>query len=72
MNMRRRGQDDLTRQKRLNTGCCPVHGIPLIMGETLANDQVFDCPRADCDFEIVPKPGTKCYLALRNYEKKAK
>lgn len=64
MSIRRGGQDDLTRQQRLNDGGCPTHGLHLVMGETLADAQVFDCPRADCSFSIIPKRGTKCFARL--------
>ena len=52
---RRRGQDELTQRRRLNSGCCPVHGIPLLqdvpyfMANGFAGAK-FYCPRRDCDF----------------------
>lgn len=57
-------QDDLSKQRRLNKGCCPVHGLRLVPGEVLVDATVFDCPRTDCEFTIVPKHGTKCYASL--------
>lgn len=65
-------QDDLSRQRRLNNGCCPVHGCKLVPGEQLSGTSlserwVFECPRQDCGFEIVPKLGTKCYVATYPY-----
>lgn len=62
---RRVGQHDLVRQARLNEGCCPTHGIDLaqVAGSTV-EDGVLGCPRFDCDFEIVPKRGTKLYKFL--------
>ena len=51
---RRRGQDELTRRRRLNDGGCPTHGICLHMGVPYEIDGVvhaeFYCPRSDCSF----------------------
>lgn len=62
-------QDDLSRQRRLNKGCCPVHGLRLVPGEQLSSVQlqerwVWDCPKESCDFSIVPRRGSKCHAAL--------
>ncbi len=69
----RRKQDDLTRQRRLNDGCCPTHGIPLIQigvdweqGKPVGD--LVACPRGDCTFRTVPRKGTKLYDALRDAE----
>ncbi len=68
--MSKRKQDDLTRQRRLNDGCCPTHGIPLVCGEVLHNDfgvaigMLFDCPRGDCPFQYDPPRNSKTWKAL--------
>ena len=65
-----RGQDDLTRRRRLNQGRCPVHGIFLTQSGVSLDDQgnpdgdLVECPRRDCKFETAARPGTKLWEAL--------
>jgi hypothetical protein len=72
----KRKQDDLTRQRRLNEGNCPTHGIPLIQigvdwedGKPVGD--LVACPRGDCTFQTVPRKGTKLYDAIRDMEAKS-
>ncbi len=65
--MKQRGQDDLTRRRRLNGGLCPTHGIPLqytTIGSA-TKVQVF-CPRDDCDFEAYVTGESKVWKAMSN------
>jgi hypothetical protein len=64
-------QDDLSRRRRLNNGCCPTHGIPLVSdrlvwrnGHPVAEE--INCPRRDCDFrlEVGPDRNAKVWSAL--------
>lgn len=71
--MTSRKQDDLTRQRRLNEGNCPTHGIPLVQigvdfNEGRPTGDLVACPRGDCTFRIVPRKGTKLYDALRDMQ----
>ena len=65
-----RGQDDLTRQRRLNRGCCPTHGTLLTQCGLAYNEQYevigikVECPRSDCDFVKDVKRGTKLMKVL--------
>lgn len=67
-----KGQDDLSRRRRLNEGRCPTHGTGLIQTgiwhDTVKGTEeagpVVECPRNDCEFRLKVKSGTKTYHAL--------
>ncbi len=64
---RRKGQDELTRQRRLNDGACPTHGIALHMGIPYRDRGLranFYCPRSDCDFKQVAIEDSKLWKAV--------
>lgn len=55
-------QDDLSRQRRLNAGCCPEHGGFLIVIDTTREGiPVVACTLDDCEFIKVPRVGSKLY-----------
>lgn len=64
---RRRGQDELTRRRRLNEGNCPTHGIPLHQDVPYASGGLvyarFYCPRRDCVFQQHYEEGSKVWKA---------
>jgi hypothetical protein len=72
----KRKQDDLTRQRRLNEGCCPTHGIALVQVGIDVDSRgnptgaLVACPRGDCTFQTVPRKGTKLYEAVIESERK--
>jgi len=61
-----KGQDELTRRRRLVKGRCPTHGISLKQ-IGIAHDgrapigPFLVCPRRDCDFCVAAKPGSMLY-----------
>lgn len=63
-------QDDMARRRRMLRGCCPTHGIGLVQTGVDVDDKteetlpVVECPRQDCDFKAVPKPGTTLWKGL--------
>lgn len=65
-----RRQDDLARQRRLNKGCCPTHGIMLTQCGLAYNEHHevigvrVECPRKDCDFVKDVRRGTKLMKVL--------
>lgn len=64
---RRRGQDELTRRRRLNEGNCPTHGIALFQDIPYVSGGCvrakFYCPRRDCSFEQHFEYGSKLWKA---------
>lgn len=63
-------QDDLARRRRLNQGRCPEHGDELIVLEEDFTGLVCDCPRPDCDFSYVAKPGSKVAQVMSSSKRK--
>lgn len=67
---RRRGQDDLTRRRRLNDGLCPTHGVALTQTGVHHDPDgtpaapIVGCPRGDCDFVYIAKVGTKVFKVV--------
>ena len=65
-----RGQDELTRRRRLARGNCPTHGVGLVQIGVVPVDGVprpqVACPRSDCSFSTVPEPGTALWKALHD------
>jgi hypothetical protein len=61
-------QDDLSRQRRLNQGKCPMHGARLVQTDYRwaggGARPVVGCSRKSCDFEVVVRPGSKLEAAL--------
>ena len=64
-----KGQDEATRRRRLNRGCCPTHGIGLAQigvayrGGKPTGVEV-GCPRKDCDFTSDAFPGSEIWDGL--------
>ena len=44
----RRKQTLTDRLRRLDKGCCPVHGIPMYQVDNMESLYVAECPRKDC------------------------
>lgn len=63
-------QDELTRRRRLNRGCCPTHGTPLVQCGLAYNESneviglKVKCPRKDCSFVKDVKDGSKLMKVL--------
>ena len=65
---RRKGQDDLTRRRRLNDGTCPTHGVHLLVRDHWEREGsrfiMVECPRCDCKFRQTVGQGTKVWDAV--------
>jgi hypothetical protein len=57
-------QDDLSRQRRINEGRCPTHGVEMIQSNVRllrgrGEVAVYACTKPLCEFEIAVRPGSK-------------
>lgn len=67
----KRGQDEATKEARLNRGLCPTHGSILVpesvvweKGEPVGD--LLKCSRKDCTFLVECRPKTKLWRAIHD------